>query len=200
MQTGKSDSVVLSTAAQNVLRILIASYFIAAALQLIPGTDLTPLTSQIAPAPYASILAAVVVFGLAYLVMIGVWMRGAALLLGLMTFFASYLKMLELGLEQELGSFWRDLALIAALILTYAENAPQNRLGRRAIRRHVTPRRIRRTVEFVAPEDPEQMPEGVANRVARVVAMAEEEVMPDFSELEDDERITAQMRHALTAP
>jgi uncharacterized membrane protein YphA (DoxX/SURF4 family) len=200
MQTGKSDSVVLSTAAQNVLRILIASYFIAAALQLIPGTDLTPLTSQIVPAPYASILAAVVVFGLAYLVMIGVWMRGAALLLGLMTFFASYLKMLELGMEQELGSFWRDLALIAALILTYAENAPQNRLGRRAIRRHVMPRRIRRTVEFVAPEDPEQMPEGVANRVARVVATAEEEVMPDFSELEDDERITAQMRHALTAP
>jgi hypothetical protein len=59
------------------------------------------------------------VFFLGYLVMTGHWLRGAALTLGLMTFWASYVTMLSLGVADELGGFWRDIALVAALMLTY---------------------------------------------------------------------------------
>ncbi len=141
--TSPAERVTLNMTAQNLLRILIASYFLAVGLNLIPGTDLSLLTKQLLPEHVAVPLAAMLVFALAFMVMIGMFMRPAALVLGLLTFFASYLRMIELGVEDELGTFWRDLVLVAALMLTYAENAPRDYQMRRAIRRTITPRRIR---------------------------------------------------------
>ncbi len=144
--TSRAERVTLNMTAQNLLRILIASYFLAVGLNLIPGTDLAILTEQVVPSHVATPLAAMVIFALAFLVMVGLYMRPAALVLGLLTFFASYLKMMELGVADELGTFWRDLVLIAALMLTYAENAPRDYQMRRVIRRKITPRRVVRPV------------------------------------------------------
>ncbi|MFT5868121.1 MAG: putative membrane protein YphA (DoxX/SURF4 family) [Paracoccaceae bacterium] len=157
MNNDTANHVTISAMAQNLLRILIASYFLAVALQIIPGTDLTILTGIIAPDQTSEALAAMIVFGLSYLVMIGVWMRGAALLLGVMTFFASYLTMLELGLEDELGSFWRDLALIAALMLTYSDNEPRGHRLQTIMRKRIIPRRV--------------MPSGLASAVPQPAAL-----------------------------
>jgi uncharacterized membrane protein YphA (DoxX/SURF4 family) len=82
MNNDTANHITMNAMGQNLLRILIASYFLAVALQIIPGTDLTIMTNMIAPAQTSEALAAMIVFGLSYLVMIGVWMRGAALLLG----------------------------------------------------------------------------------------------------------------------
>ena len=142
MTNPSADHITLNATAQNLLRIVIASYFLAVGLNLIPGTNLTILAEQVLPAHVAAPLSAMIVFALAFLVMIGLYMRPAALVLGLMTLFASYLQMIELGVADELGTFWRDLVLIAALMLTYAENAPRDYRMRSAIRRKVTPRRI----------------------------------------------------------
>jgi uncharacterized membrane protein YphA (DoxX/SURF4 family) len=142
MTNPTAERITLNATAQNLLRIVIASYFLAVALNLIPGTSLTVLAEQVLPAEVAGPLSAMVVFALAFLVMVGLFMRPAALVLGLMTLFASYLQMIELGVADELGTFWRDLVLIAALMLTYAENAPRDYRMRSAIRRKVTPRRI----------------------------------------------------------
>jgi uncharacterized membrane protein YphA (DoxX/SURF4 family) len=142
MSQGTADRVVFNTAAQTTLRILIASYFIAVALQIIPGTDLAALFSPVLPAPYDGAFAAGVVFILSFMVMMGVATRVAALIIALMTFFASYLAMVALGVEEELGAFWRDIALIAALLLTYSEPAVGSRHRRRIVTRIVTPRRI----------------------------------------------------------
>lgn len=142
MTNPTAERITLNATAQNLLRIVIASYFLAVALNLIPGTSLTILAGQVLPIQVAEPLSAMVVFALAFLVMIGLYMRPAALVLGLMTLFASYLHMIELGVADELGTFWRDLVLIAALMLTYAENAPRDYRMRGAIRRKVTPRRI----------------------------------------------------------
>ena len=142
MTDSTAERITLSATAQNLLRIVIASYFLAVGLNLIPGTDLTLLAAQVVPTEVAEPLSAMVVFALAFLVMIGIYMRPAALILGLMTLFASYLQMIELNVLDELGTFWRDLVLIAALMLTYTENAPRDYRMRRAIRRKVTPRRI----------------------------------------------------------
>lgn len=144
MTNPTAERITLNATAQNLLRIVIASYFLAVALNLIPGTSLTILASQVLPAHVAEPLSAMVVFALAFLVMIGLYMRPAALVLGLMTLFASYLQMIELGVLDELGTFWRDLVLISALMLTYAENAPRDYRMRSAIRRKVTPRRVAR--------------------------------------------------------
>jgi uncharacterized membrane protein YphA (DoxX/SURF4 family) len=142
MTNPSAERITLNATAQNLLRIVIASYFLAVGLNLIPGTNLTILAEQVLPAHVAEPLAAMMVFALAFLVMIGLYMRPAALVLGLMTLFASYLQMIELGVADELGTFWRDLVLIAALMLTYAENAPRDHRMRSAIRRKVTPRRV----------------------------------------------------------
>ncbi|QBY00453.1 DoxX family protein [Rhodophyticola sp. CCM32] len=170
MVQGTANRVTNGKTAQNLLRILIASYFLAAALQLIPGTDLTPLTSRVMPPGLDAALAAAIVFGLAYLVMIGVWMRGAALLLGLMTFFASYIKMLELGLQEELGDFWRDLALIAALMLTYADKSHYDPRLNQAIRRRVRPRRVQSAATSASQRMDETTVEGSAPHPAAAPA------------------------------
>lgn len=123
MEDTPADRPVLGPTAQTLLRILIASYFLAGAVGIIPSSTLTPLTKWFLPEIIAGPIAAATVFVLSYLVMVGICLRGAALLLGILTFWASYLRMLELGLATELGSFWRDLALIASLMLTYSKSA-----------------------------------------------------------------------------
>lgn len=197
MNAISADRVTLNATAQNLLRIVIASYFLAVGLNLIPGTNLGPLVGQVLPMHVAEPFAAMMVFALAFLVMIGLYMRPAALVLGLMTFFASYLKMLELGVADELGTFWQDLVLIAALMLTYSENAPRDARMRAVIRRKVTPRRVmtgerriteRPTIERPVSErpvserpvserpvrrDPETKPTVVPARVARITLAAE---------------------------
>ncbi|MDV7142445.1 hypothetical protein R3X27_07090 [Tropicimonas sp. TH_r6] len=108
--------------AQTLLRCLVASYFLAGAIGLFPGIDLLPLTERTLPASFAGPISATSIFLLAYMIMVGIWLRGAALLLGILTFWASYLRMMEQGMGTDLGVFWRDLALIGALMLTYSRS------------------------------------------------------------------------------
>lgn len=150
MRDGTATRVTMNPAGQTVLRILIASYFIAVALGIISGTNLALLFSAVLPAPLDAAFAAGMVFILAFMVMLAVYTRVAALILALMTFYASYLMMVELGVEQELGSFWRDLALIAALLLTYFDHTPERGQHRRAIHRTIAPRRVAPMLERVA--------------------------------------------------
>mgnify|MGYP006271411273 CR=1 FL=1 len=147
MGQGNAHNVAFGMAAQAALRMLIASYFIAVALGLIPGTDLAILFAGVLPAPHDGATAAGLVFILAFMIMAGYATRAAALVLALMTFYASYLAMIALGVADELGAFWRDLALISALLLTYSEPTAGSRPRRRLISRTVLPRRVRASRE-----------------------------------------------------
>lgn len=138
-----ADRIVLNSTGQNLLRIVIASYFIAVGLHLIPGTDVAPLLAQVLPPAAAEFAAEAAVFSLGFLVLVGYFVRPAALVLGVMTIMASYLEMLTLGAGAEVGAFWRDLVLVAALMLTYAESSPRDFHLRKAIRRTINPRRVR---------------------------------------------------------
>lgn len=176
MGNGTADRVTLSQAAQCVLRILIASYFLAVAVHIIPGTDLSLLFAGVLPPPYGEAAATGLVFLLAFMVMVASHTRVAALILALMTFYASYLAMVELGVAEELGSFWRDLALIAALLLTYSDAAPSATVRRRSFRRHVAPRRIAPILERVAAARAEPKPVApFPRRVSRPRATPEPE-------------------------
>lgn len=103
------------------IRLLIVSYFTALALGIIKGVDLAVLATPFMPAIFAKIVSGLGVVGLSAMILFGYHRRVAALLLAVVLFWCSYLATLSpLGLG-DIGSFWRDLALIGALLLTYAD-------------------------------------------------------------------------------
>lgn len=152
-----TDRVMLSDVATMVLRVLIGSYFVAVALEIIPGTDLSVLFATVLAAPLDKAVATWLVFLLSFMVMIGLHTRAAALLLALITVFSSYLAMVQTAGGADLASFWRDVALIAALILTYREPDPRHPHRVRVVRRHVQPRRL-------TPKVPAEIPRPVRPR------------------------------------
>lgn len=142
MNNHSTERVMLGDVATMTLRVLIGSYFVAVALGIIPGTDLSVLFATVLATPLDKAVSTGLVFILAFMVMIGMHTRAAALVLALMTVFSSYLAMVQTGVGSDLASFWRDVALIAALILTYRE--PDRRQARRVsvMRKPVQPRRL----------------------------------------------------------
>ena len=137
------------------VRLLIVSYFAALALHVIPGTDLSALLDPFLPPLAAEIATSALVLTFSTLILIGWHRRAAALLLALMTFWASYLGMLSAPVA-ELGSFWRDLALVGALTMTYAD-----RTGAEAARSHSPGSRRHRP----AISRPRPQPQGGAPRI-----------------------------------
>lgn len=129
----------LSQNGQNLVRIVIASYFLAVSLGFIPGTSALPLTEPFLPEPYADAASKAIIFATAYLVLIGLWLRFAALLLATVLFWSSYIDNAGAG---NLEGFWRDLALIGALILTYTQTLPRAEARRAALRWQRSVRRI----------------------------------------------------------
>ena len=105
----------------SAVRLLIVSYFIALALELINGTDLTVLATPFMPEVFAKIVSGLGVVGLSAMILLDYHRRLAALLLAIVLFWCSYLATLSPSGLEDIGSFWRDLALIGALLLTYAD-------------------------------------------------------------------------------
>lgn len=110
-----------SISTQSVVRILISSYFIALAFGVFPGTDISVLLEDFLPFWMATALTHTAVFLLAVMILVGLQRRAAALLLSIIVFWASYMVLMEAPTADVLGGFWRDLALIGALIMTYAD-------------------------------------------------------------------------------
>ena len=111
--------------AQFITRLLIVSYFVAIALGLISGIDVSRLAAPFLPELPALYLMRLIVLTLCGMVLFGVCRRPAALVLSLIVFWTSYLTLYAGG---EIGAFWRDLALIGGLLLTanitaYADRA-----------------------------------------------------------------------------
>lgn len=128
----------LGQTGQNLVRIVIASYFLGVSIGLIPGTTAEPLTSTFLPAPYAEWAGKTIIFATAYLVLIGTFLRLSALFLAVVLFWSSYIAN---GLTH-VEAFWRDLALIGALILTYTQTLPRAERRRGLVRRKATVRRV----------------------------------------------------------
>ena len=106
----------------SVVRLLIVSYFLALAFGIIEGTDMSVLASAVLPSAIATVTMSAMVIVLSMLILIGWHRRAAALVLALAVFWASYLTMMAAP-DQNLGGFWRDLALIGALVMTYADGS-----------------------------------------------------------------------------
>ncbi|MEQ9038485.1 MAG: hypothetical protein RIE24_09045 [Silicimonas sp.] len=106
---------------RSVTRLLIVSYFIGLGFGYVDGTRIDVLLSPFLPDSASKLVASATVIGLAVLILLPKYRRGAALLLALFVFWASYLTMVVQSDHGQIGSFWRDLALIGALLLTYGD-------------------------------------------------------------------------------
>ena len=104
-----------------VVRLLIVSYFVALAFGIIDGTDLAVLMTPFLPEFAAKVISGFGVVGLSVMILFGFHRRLAALLLAIILFWCSYLASISPAGFEDIGSFWRDLALIGALLLTYAD-------------------------------------------------------------------------------
>lgn len=105
---------------RSIMRLLVLSYFIALSLDLIGGTRMMDFMVPVLPPELADWLMRGLVLMLSLLILIGIGRRHAALVLSLIVFFSSYTSLYAGG---DISHFWRDLALIGALLLT-AELAP----------------------------------------------------------------------------
>lgn len=101
--------------AQFVTRLLIVSYFVALALNLIEGAEIARFAEPLMPGMMAHYTMRFVVLTLSAMVLFDFWQRPAALVLAIIVFWSSYITLYSGG---EISSFWRDLALIGALLLT----------------------------------------------------------------------------------
>ena len=98
-------------------RLLILSYFLGLATGLVDGTKLTLLTEPFMSESIGKPVVGVLVVSLCVMVLIGIQRRGAALLLSLILFWASYMTMHQLAVA-EVNFFWRDMALIGGLLFS----------------------------------------------------------------------------------
>ncbi|MEO0467903.1 MAG: hypothetical protein AAF216_15295 [Pseudomonadota bacterium] len=100
---------------RGMMRLLVISYFVALALGWIGDTQMIDFMIPILPDEMAMMLMRGLILLLSALVLVGIGRRHAALVLALVVFFSSYTTLYAGG---DIGNFWRDLALIGALLMT----------------------------------------------------------------------------------
>lgn len=105
------------------LRLLISSYFIAAATGAVSYPAGRAFMALLVPTQLADLAFTVFLFATAWLILIDRQMRGAALVLALFIFWAGYMASFGPGAFRGVEAFWRDLALIGGLLMIYPSRA-----------------------------------------------------------------------------
>jgi len=121
----------LGSTEHNMARVLIAFYFIAVAAGFADGVSLDPLFGTFLSAPIAHIASSVVLFAMGFLVLIGGMLRGVALLTAGLLMASYVLTAAKTGDWQVPSTIWRDIALVGALILTYAQGVTRTSVTKR---------------------------------------------------------------------
>jgi uncharacterized membrane protein YphA (DoxX/SURF4 family) len=141
----------------SLIRIIIASYLMAASLELIDGVHPSALFAHMRDADVANILGSFILFMGAYLLMCGLAVRLVSIYLALLVLGSSIMQNFVLPDVALIDLFWRDLVLTAALILNYG-TLTERELARAAFVREalhvrrvgtnaaVTPRRVAATL------------------------------------------------------
>jgi len=147
MKTATRNSFAISRTGLSLLRTVLASYFIALALGLFASTNITLIPGLILGQNQANFLANTAVFILAYLVLMGIWIRPAAIGLAGYYLASSAFVALQSASPDAMGNLWRDLAMIAGLMMIYFQ-AGHREYGHRPVVRTAP------NVRHVQPGDP----------------------------------------------
>ncbi len=101
-----------------VVRILIASYFLAAATGLVFQPASRTFLDAVLPTGPAQFVTTTYLYVTAFAIMVGFAVRPAALLLAIYIFWSAFVQFDQAeALDLALSEFWRDVALIGALTL-----------------------------------------------------------------------------------
>lgn len=156
----RADTDLLHGSGLNLVRIVIASYFMAAALGLIEGTNAGPLLTPWLGQEQGTNIGGAFTFLAAYFLLCGIAPKVSAVLL-VSTVLSANVAGLTGGVDAALGQldhFWRDMAMTCSLILIWM--MPDSRTARRRrsiirkkpklrriqVQQRVVPRRVRPTV------------------------------------------------------
>ncbi len=138
--TQKTEAV--SRTVLSVVRILIASYFLAMATGLIFEPASRTFLDAVLPAEQAQFASTTYLFLTAFWIMVGRAVRPAALLLAVYIFWSGFLHYDISSNSLELSAYWRDMALMGAVLLI-AVTEPGGRTRMSVRKKQVAPRRIR---------------------------------------------------------
>lgn len=172
------------SAAVVLVRILIGSYFAACTGLIDPLVDTTFL-GRLLGSTVAETVTVAILYGTAFAIMIGRFVRPAALFLASFFFWASYIPASRNFTLDTLADFWADMALVGALLLI----ALLQPGGSRGLRfRRVQPRRLKRPQGgVVSPRTPR--PEAIgAGMTARFEHEDEDKMVNLFTDLGPDPR------------
>ncbi|MCG6903067.1 MAG: DoxX family protein [Rhodobacter sp.] len=125
----------------SVVRILIASYFLATATGLVFEPGSRTFLDAVLPADQAQVATTTYLFVTAFAIMVGFAVRPAALLLAVYIFWSGFLHYDFGGGPEALAVFWRDMALLGSILLI-AVTEPGGSKSLRIWARPVAPRRI----------------------------------------------------------
>lgn len=106
--------------ASTITRLLVVSYFIALALNVVNGANINLLATPFMQEHVANLFMRSVVLLLSGMILFGVLRRPAALIQALVVFWPSYMMLFAGG---DVSEFWRDLALIGGLIMSARNDA-----------------------------------------------------------------------------
>ena len=135
-----------TTVSRNVLsvvRILIASYFLAMATGLVFEPASRTFLDGILPGEYAQLASTTYLFVTAFAIMTGVYLRPAALLLAVYIFWSGFLHYDLGGSQEALSAYWRDMALLGAILLIAVTEPGAKARFNPFSKPAVAPRRIR---------------------------------------------------------
>ena len=118
--TAKADSTAIG---HTIVRAMVALYTVASATGVIVGTNLSLLLTPFMVDWLAQAVMAAAVTSLCFLMLAGVKRRAVALVLAVIFLWSSYFAVLGPNAQVVSGSHWRDMILIGALLLIYADAA-----------------------------------------------------------------------------
>ena len=126
------------------VRMLLTSYFVALSVDLIAFPPGKAFVAEIMPANLAAPAYTMFLFGTALLILLDQHTRAATLLLSIFILSAAFHAYVLPEQGKDFAAFWKELTLVAALILCYAETDPRHRRRNGLIRfsRRIRPRRI----------------------------------------------------------
>ncbi|MBJ3762979.1 DoxX family protein [Maribius pontilimi] len=128
----------ISSLSLPVIRILIGSYFLAS-IGLIDNFGSVDILSALVPERVAQVFTASVLYATSLSVMLGLFVRPAALILAIFFFWSSFIQHSATFSFHNLTEFWRDMALVGSVLLIAATTPSSVRLRLK----RKTPRRVR---------------------------------------------------------
>lgn len=114
---------------KNLIRIVIGSYFAAVALGFAAGVNPTALFKAFLTPAMADLVGSTILLSAAIGFMLGAGLRLTALTLALFVFASTLVQNFVHFTPENVSGFWRDLAMICAVLSTYAYQSEQTQFA-----------------------------------------------------------------------